>query len=151
MKKKGFTLIELLVVVAIIGVLATVVLGALGDARVKAQNSTVLAKLHQIELAATMYQLDTGNWSTDIGPSSGCEPCRAATTSVPSFVTAEYFNREGFEDITWNGKPACFDWQNWTNATRIRVNVYQYDDDCNLSVPLTYCIYDELGCTNDFE
>ena len=62
MKKKGFTLIELLVVVAIIGVLATVVLGALGSAKNKATDSAAVSSLKQLELALELYYLDNGEY-----------------------------------------------------------------------------------------
>ena len=62
MKKKGFTLIELLVVVAIIGVLATVVLGALGSARVRAQDAKRITIVKQLETALEMYYLDHGDY-----------------------------------------------------------------------------------------
>ena len=62
MKNKGFTLIELLVVVAIIGVLATVVLGSLSSARVKAQDTKRIAIVKQLETALEMYHLDKGEY-----------------------------------------------------------------------------------------
>jgi type IV pilus assembly protein PilA len=46
--KKGFTLIELLVVVAIIGLLATIVLTSLGEARQRAKYEKKAAEVNQI-------------------------------------------------------------------------------------------------------
>ena len=62
MKKKGFTLIELLVVVAIIGVLATVVLGALGDARAKARDAKRQSDIKTIQNALELYYTDNGSY-----------------------------------------------------------------------------------------
>ena len=71
MNKKGFTLIELLVVISIIGVLATVVLGALGDARSQARDVRRLSEMKQIELALDMYYSEYGNYPTTDGDGCG--------------------------------------------------------------------------------
>jgi len=54
-KNKGFTLIELLVVITIIGILSTVVLVSLNDARAKARNVRRLADVRQLALALEIY------------------------------------------------------------------------------------------------
>lgn len=62
MKNKGFTLIELLVVVSIIGVLATIVLGALGDARAKARDVRRKQDIRTIQTALEIYNIEHGEY-----------------------------------------------------------------------------------------
>ena len=59
-KHHGFTLIELLVVVAIIGLLASVVMVAMGPARARARDSARKSALKQIQLAMEMCYDDPG-------------------------------------------------------------------------------------------
>lgn len=60
---KKFTLIEVLVVVAIIGILASMLLPALGKARERSQAAVCINKLKQISLAALMYSEDEDNFA----------------------------------------------------------------------------------------
>jgi len=59
---KGFTLIEMLVVVAVIGLLSSVILTALGPAKDKAKDSRIIQEVNQVrDLAETYYN---GNYNT---------------------------------------------------------------------------------------
>lgn len=53
--KTGFTLIELLVVIAIIGVLASIVLASLNNARKKSRDARRITDIKQIQLALELY------------------------------------------------------------------------------------------------
>ena len=60
-KKQAFTLIELLVVIAIIGILATLAVVSLQNARARARDSKRIADVRQMQTALELYFND---WNT---------------------------------------------------------------------------------------
>jgi type IV pilus assembly protein PilA len=63
-KNEGFTLVELLVVIAIIGLLSTLSIVALNNARMKARDAVRVAAVKQMQTAFELYYNDVGKYPT---------------------------------------------------------------------------------------
>ncbi len=127
-KNIAFTLIELLVTIVIIGILATISVGSFNGYIRKAHNAKTLNKIQQIKKAAILHQIETGAWSPDIAPSNGC-PCLNQNHNLPQFILDRFYSKDEFENLQWNGKPACIDWQNWPgNNQPVHFKVIQCDE-----------------------
>ena len=66
-KQKGFTLIELLVVIAIIGLLSTLAVVALNNARMKSRDAKRVSDIKQIQTALELYYNDANAYPASLG------------------------------------------------------------------------------------
>jgi prepilin-type N-terminal cleavage/methylation domain-containing protein len=78
--KRAFTLIELLVVIAVVGILAALLLAALGQAKEKGRQTSCASNLKQVNLAIHLYADD---WSD-------CLPVLPDPNPYPNGVGAYY-------------------------------------------------------------
>ena len=78
--KRAFTLLELLVVIAVIGMLAALLLPALGRAKQEGKRTSCASNLRQVNLAIRLYADD---WSDSL-------PVLPATNPYPNGVGAYY-------------------------------------------------------------
>lgn len=70
-KNRGFTILELLVVIAIIGILAAIVITAVGDARDKAADSAVKTSFNHMQKQMNLYFETTGAGKYGSGQGAG--------------------------------------------------------------------------------
>jgi type II secretion system protein G len=82
MKKtdEGFTLIELLIVIVILGILAAVVVFAVGGITDSGQESSCKAELKTLETAIEAYRAQNGTYATSITALTGGEFLRSDPT-----------------------------------------------------------------------
>lgn len=91
--KKAFTLIELLVVISIIGILATLVINNLSDARARARDSQRKTNLSQLKTALRLYYNDNQKYPTDsdsIGTPGGIFESSDANTVYMTQLPEEF-------------------------------------------------------------
>ena len=88
-KQRGFTLIELLVVIAIIGLLSTLAVVALNNARLKSRDARRVSDVKNIQTALELYYNDANAYPESLGDSiaSGGVTYMAAVPSNPTPVS----------------------------------------------------------------
>jgi prepilin-type N-terminal cleavage/methylation domain-containing protein len=121
-KQKGFTLIELLVVIAIIGLLSTLSVVALNNARQKSRDAKRISDVKQIQTALELYYNDANGYP--------------ATASVAEGGTIAYSGTTYMNIIPSNPTP----------VDGCAVTTYTYaQDDSGASYSLTYCLGGATG------
>ena len=90
---RGFTLIELLVVIAIIGILSSVVLASLNQARSKGADAAVKSNLNNIRAQAELlYDNAGGSYGAVCGDANMTKALDAASTAGAGNTTSDVCN-----------------------------------------------------------
>ncbi len=115
LNKRGFTLIELLVVVAIIGLLSTMAVIALGNARQKARDARRQSDLKILQTAVELYVSDNGAVPTPATVDAWDGPTAGADESLET-ILAGYLPGGLPEDPSTTARDWIYCW-NATNGT----------------------------------
>jgi general secretion pathway protein G len=115
--RKGFTLIELLVVIAIIGLLSTLAVVAMSNARQKARDAKRVSDIKQIQSALDLYATDTNGYpkvaaAVKLGEDASGK-CLNASGLTTAGCTSAYMAQipsnptPGGASYTYNGAGTC--------------------------------------------
>jgi prepilin-type N-terminal cleavage/methylation domain-containing protein len=122
-KQKGFTLIELLVVISIIGLLSTLAVVALNNARLKARDAKRVSDIKQIQTALELYYNDATVYPASLTPAG------TIATGGVTYMTIVPFNPTPVND-----------------GTCVAGSTYTYTAaSANTSYTLSYCLGGATG------
>lgn len=110
-KQKGFTLIELLVVIAIIGLLSTLAVVALNNARAKSRDARRLSDVKQMQTAMELYFNDCGSYPASTTPGGTIAQNDGTCTGTVTYMAVVPNNpqprNDGGCDLTGGGALSC--------------------------------------------
>ena len=159
-KRKGFTLIEVLVVIAIIGLLSSIVLVSIRDAKEKSKVAQAGAIARNMRMATEFYYDDIGFYPPDVNrgwdpgfmqplpynPDTGdssvpsCDHCPPGWTTIAQNKWRGPYLRSWPSFTPWSGK---YDYNYWSSITTrygciVPAGIYigvQGDYDNNNTIP----------------
>ncbi len=114
---KGFTLIELLVVIAIIGLLSTLAVVALNNAREKARDAKRVADVKRIQTALELYFDTNGGYPGN----TGTDAHELGATGYSTLSSGGHFSDTASGDVYMSGIPEA--------PTPPSDNAYEYTAD----------------------
>ena len=95
--RKGFTLIELLVVIAVIGIIAAIIVVALGGARNRSQDAKVKVQVSGAKNAAEIYFNSSGGYgAANVSVVSGGASCAGAMFTDANSSMAAYADSDNY-------------------------------------------------------
>lgn len=145
MNKKGFTLIELLIVIAIIGILASVVLGSLNTARTKATDAAIKSNLTNLRGAASIWYDDNAQVYASAG-NEYASSCPTGASFGNIFADTKLFSgvKEAYTKAGSASLSRCV-----ASATTWAVAVQLKTSDGVGGVPDAWCV-DSVGSSRSY-